>query len=152
MNRSWWPDPRIRCWSYSCQQSIARQNGAISKSFISCKCGVAWYCSKNCQENDFRLGHRRGCVILCSGVCDVVGSELLQRYAKLPKSFDTFEDDIPMDTRIDGEDESNNDDDDGSWESIDTDDDERMENSSASIATLDIVRFIKSKENKIHLV
>ena len=73
LNRQWWHDDRCQCWSYDCSvESMARQlrqkRGGTGRSIQKNKtcqpcsgCGLAWYCSKKCREDDFKTGHKKIC-------------------------------------------------------------------------------------------
>jgi MYND finger len=73
LNRDWWEDSRKQCWSYEClceqsskavAQKFSGQNAisAAPATLEYCpRCRVAMYCSKDCRDNDYKLGHKKSC-------------------------------------------------------------------------------------------
>lgn len=121
-------------------------------------CGIAWYCSKKCKDDDYKAGHKRLCGTVLTQHATNEEGELYH---------EVFGNDLPGDALLIGSPCStkkvtcatldcheehvvvlgeDDDDDDGSWESMDSDvEDEGEEEGSASSRTKAICRFFKSK-------
>jgi hypothetical protein len=167
LNRTWWPDSRRQCWSFDCQlDQIGKQMSrriqkrpAKNKSVVCqpCSgCGVAWYCSKRCKGEDMKAGHKRVCeTIFSTGSPEddvlfrkVFKNELPAFISVVQESGDVEALDSSFDGRRAGESEVvvvEGDDDDGSWESMDTDEEDETDEGSMSSKTKAICQYFKAK-------
>jgi hypothetical protein len=125
-------------------------------SFPCPNCQVAWYCSAACQEDDFKAGHKKGCCappfisvpspseyeLYRAVFKDSIPSALVcvpvQANPGINNPNPSLEEDSELD--IDGDDA--NEDDDGSWESFDSNDSQVADEVSST--TRVICEFFKS--------
>lgn len=163
MNRSWWPDIRRQCWSYDCQVDQLMKkanrwarvgpNAPIRKSTI-CKpcaaCGVSWYCSTRCKDEDFKQGHKWICNSFQHPPSPEEENALYQTIFKdeIVPALVCFEIEHENGEVIEKEEvnpgHTDIADSEGSWESMDTGEDEdENEEGSASSETRVIVQYFK---------
>ena len=160
--RSWWPDDRRCCWCRDCQLNNLKQdfNAKIatrasnwsyeqnagarkpkkSPSLMTCPgCEVAAACSRDHMKYLHQDGHKRYCGLPPfrvpfsdedNALCREVGTEL-------PNQMETGEDE--------NEEEENEADDDGSWESVDSNDEELQDRRRSDI----IYSFFNDKSYKL---
>lgn len=147
--RSWWPDERRSCWCQDCQlDQLKREFGSEKKkkskpdSFITCSgCQVALACSKEHMKFLHKDGHKRYCGlppfrapfaeednILCQEILgDAIGIDSI------------------LDTNL------NDNDDDGSWESVESDDEDAADLGKSDV----ILSFFNNKsykfQQRVHL-
>lgn len=159
LNRDWWPDDMSECWNSDCQISnIRRATDAYSEYVMttgsegnqqfadflvskpcatlkSCsKCNVAKYCSKRCKDFSYKVSHKRCCAKppCCKGTSTFDEIQLYRdvealRSIKMPffiKCSESKDNDANM----------SDDDDNESWESMETETDDTNE-----IRTTDII-------------
>lgn len=144
LRRDFWPDERAQCWNHECQfnqvvklvemKKIAEQHNGVSRVFLTCpKCGVPNYCSESCRKTDWADYHRQLCNAppnripgleeerLCTKVFDEHAFECC------PSATPTH-----VSENDDQEAESEMSDDEGSWEDIDSDEDDVPEETTPS--------------------
>lgn len=142
--RDWWPDERVQCFSEEClekqankllQQKLIHQITAKSpkskrtpKPFAKCPgCSVASYCCNEHRQSDYRDGHKAACG---NPPCKIPGQkemELLNNILCIQKELGSpvFNDEVVQmvesmfNTSVVADDDSS-----GSWESVDTDEEE----------------------------
>jgi hypothetical protein len=74
LNRDWWEEPRKKCWTYEClceqsfktiEQRFSHNTSIDSPAAVTPEycphCRVAMYCSKECRDKDFKVGHKKKC-------------------------------------------------------------------------------------------
>lgn len=77
LSRDWWEDSRKQCWCYECryecrydqagkaiEHQLSNHNSIDSKTdaLEYCPhCRVAMYCSKECRDKDYKVGHKKMC-------------------------------------------------------------------------------------------
>ena len=144
-DRDWWPDERVQCFSEEClekqankllQQKLIQQITAKSpkskrapRPFVNCPgCSVASYCCNEHRQSDYRDGHKGACG---NPPCKIPGQkemELLNNVLCIQRQelgSPIFNDEViqlvesMLNTSVVADD-----DDSGSWESVDTDEDE----------------------------
>jgi MYND finger len=176
-NREWWDDSRKQCWNFECLgdqslKSIERRvaGGTVPDTgptrFEHCPhCHVAVYCSKECRDKDYKLGHKKKCnrppllsrapdseeLELCSAIlesCDAPLPAFLTSNNKepIPKPFVANHPDIDakVENDCDGMVEDD-DDDDGSWETLESEDDRDGQNEAELSKTARIHKYFKEK-------
>ena len=150
-SRDWWPDNRSSCFYYDCmleqlrKEEECRETGDlyVRPSVKFCECGVAVYCSRACREADWKGGHKRVCGRPPS--CRPTAKEyrLCEVIRSMQKGGDVKDGGEQESEMIVEEEED--DADDGSWESVDSDEDldENMEGALALTITARITDFFK---------
>jgi MYND finger len=165
--REGWPDKRRQCWNYHClaehdvdkmlaRHGIVKNSSPLTttkpEASVFCKkCRVAVYCSRACREEDFKAGHKKICgrppfcipgkqdMLFCQVIANggVAGDETM---ANQEESAATEADEAAHDDDIDNNDYGG---DDGSWESIDSDDDmeEDKDDTNTNNVTRQILQF-----------
>jgi hypothetical protein len=153
LRRDWWPDERFQCFSEEClenqankflQQKIIQQvtgkptkSKRATRSFFECPgCSVASYCCNDHRQSDFKDGHKGFCGNPPYNIPGQKETELLSDVLRLQKNqskSSVFNDQVNnlvvhmLDTTVDVEHAEDNDS--GSWESMDTEEDEEEEQS-----------------------
>eukprot|EP00977_Amphora_coffeiformis_P005556 scaffold1170_cov174-Amphora_coffeaeformis.AAC.40 len=151
-SRDWWPDERACCFYYDCQleqlrkEEECRETGEmyVRPPVKFCECGVFAYCSRACREADWKAGHKRVCGRPPS--CRPTGKEyrLCEVIRRMQEGGDV--NDV-------GEQESEmivdeGDADDGSWESVDSDEDLEENMEGALTITARIMDYFKQNSYK----
>jgi len=152
--RNGWPDPREQCWSYECcvdtvcktvSRMFSEQQGepqsVETPSLKYCeKCHFSTFCAKKeCYENEFKLGHKRSCCrppFLATAPDDDEIKFCVEIFKDAPNSIPSTLTEIS--TAVENEGKPSQDeamqeedgwddieeDDDGSWETMDSDEEE----------------------------
>ncbi|GAX28014.1 hypothetical protein FisN_16Lh283 [Fistulifera solaris] len=171
IDRRWWPDRQPECWSYTCQlnaitkdQQRQRQeedgdpsHNEIAKPFLVCPgCGTACYCSRKCLKEDLKGGHRRLCCLPPYKRSAIEESVLFNKVFKENIPEPLVDDEI-VGSGVSGHEmqvdnvsksevvanDANVDDEDGSWESFDSDEDDE-----SLTTTIDLTEIISNYFSK----
>ena len=171
--RNAWPQDDSFCWHYECamKQSALQLFGSKKKNTnaltskrkiqvpLTCKtCRVPRYCSKTCLTRDYKEMHKRICIE--PPYCEI--KQVHMDFCRSVQEF-AFQSRQPPSKR-DGVDElliwaglepygdmDNDDDEDGSWESMDTDDEEESDEAAAKqpqTLTQAVVKFMSKQRKK----
>lgn len=157
--RDWWPDTRASCWNYDCmlaelrKQEECRDAGEeyVPPAVTFCVCGVAAYCSRTCRENDWKSGgHKRMCgkppycrpTVKEYRFCEVIRQKVLGVSDESDAmALEQNQSELVMDELVvEDEDEG----DDGSWESVDSDEEMEAPSGETRTTTSLITEFFKA--------
>lgn len=141
LRRDWWPDERSQCWYEECLTKGATQlldqkllqkdvsDLRPQKSFHFCReCHVALYCSHGCARGDWRGGHKPLCGKPPYRIPGLEEDQLFQDVLTVPESALGEQMRQFLASRLGQHEEINvYDDDSGSWESMDSDDDDEAQ-------------------------
>jgi hypothetical protein len=153
LNREWWPDQRRQCFQYDCQleqcmkyfqaKDIARPIQKAADSVTHCKCHVVAYCSKNCRDKDRKDGHQKICGRPPLRIPTKEDARIFDAVRAFASGNHFTSSDVGVSTETlesevvdDGDDGDN-----GSWESVDSDDDGNVESEENNTRTHMIVQF-----------
>jgi hypothetical protein len=162
LGRDWWQDASIECWDFSCRNRQAearalavyeKRQPARTQVNVTCpRCKVPYYCNNGCRREANSAGHKMNCTKLpfSAGKIDAQERQLyIDILGNLPSFLSNNEQDVQVSgSFMDIESEANGgneDEEEGSWETIGSDEDIEMAEDSP---TMIIGRFFAAKSRR----